>query len=75
MAEELVGLAEVAELAGMSRSVVSNWRARDLRFPKPVADLRSGPVFDREAIERHLRRRRSHVAHVIATINLKGGCW
>lgn len=74
MAEmSLVGLAEVAELAGASRTVVSNWRVRDPRFPKPVADLRSGPVFQLEVIQKYLRRRGSHMAHVISTINLKGG--
>jgi chromosome partitioning protein len=69
----LVGLAEVAELAGVSRTVVSNWRTRDSRFPAPVADLRSGPVFDVDQIARYLRRRNKHMAHVISTINLKGG--
>jgi chromosome partitioning protein len=70
---ELVGLAEVAELAGVSRTVVSNWRARDPRFPAPVAELRSGPVFNVDVITRYLRRRSRHMAHVISTINLKGG--
>jgi len=70
---DLVGLAEVAEMARVRRTVVSNWRARDDRFPAPVADLRSGPVFDRDAVEQYLRRRRSPMAYVISTINLKGG--
>ena len=43
--DELLGLYEVAELAGVGRTVVANWRARDPRFPKPTAELRSGPVF------------------------------
>lgn len=73
MSEELVGLAEVAELASVSRTVVSNWRARDARFPAPIADLRSGPVFSRDDINKYLRRRGTHMAHVVATINLKGG--
>ncbi len=73
MAEELVGLAEVADMARVSRTVVSNWRVRDSRFPTPVADLRSGPVFGRESIEKYLRRRGRPMAHIISTINLKGG--
>lgn len=71
--EELLGIYEVADLAGVSRTVVSNWRARDKYFPVPVADLRSGPVFGEEQIRRYLRRRNKHMAHVVATINLKGG--
>lgn len=70
---ELVGLYEVAEMANVSRTVVANWRTRDPRFPRPVAELRSGPVFRSDHIRRYLRRRRRHMAQVIATINLKGG--
>lgn len=71
--DELVGLYEVAEMARVSRTVIANWRARDPRFPQPIADLRSGPVFRRTQIRRYLKRRKTHMAHVIATINLKGG--
>ncbi|WP_200903347.1 AAA family ATPase [Arthrobacter sp. RIT-PI-e] len=71
--DDLVGLAEVAELAKVSRTVVSNWRVRDHKFPAAVANLRSGPVFDRDKITRYLGKRAKTVAHVISTINLKGG--
>lgn len=71
--DELVGLYEVAEIANVSRTVVANWRTRDPRFPAPVADLRSGPVFRSSQVRRYIKRRRHHMAHVIATINLKGG--
>ncbi len=71
--QDLVGIYEIAELAGVSRTVISNWRNRDDRFPSPAADLRSGPVFRADQIKRYLRRRSRHMAHVISTINLKGG--
>lgn len=74
--DQLVGLFEVAEMAGVGRTVVANWRARDHHFPAPVADLRSGPVFRSSQIQRYLKRRKKHMApkaHVISTINLKGG--
>lgn len=70
---ELLGLAEVADLAGVARQVVSNWRARDHRFPRPAADLAAGPVFRTEHIERYLARRRQSMTYVISMINLKGG--
>ncbi len=76
MEQDLVGVAEVAELAGVTRQAVTNWRARDRGFPAPVAELSSGPVFDRSQIRSYLahrRRKGTHMAHVIATINLKGG--
>jgi chromosome partitioning protein len=48
---ELVGLSEVAEMAGVSRQAVVNWRARFSDFPSPTAELASGPVWIREDIE------------------------
>jgi hypothetical protein len=50
----LVGIAEIADFCNTSRQAVSNWRARDLKFPKPVADLRSGPIFHRHQVEEWL---------------------
>ncbi|MFD6073567.1 Eco29kI family restriction endonuclease, partial [Amycolatopsis lurida] len=38
-------MAEIAELAQLSRQAMTNLRQRDHNFPAPVADLRSGPVF------------------------------
>jgi len=49
MVEEpgLVGLSEIAEMAGVSKQAVTNWRSRYPDFPHPVAELRSGPVWGR----------------------------
>jgi type I restriction enzyme M protein len=45
-ADDLVGVAEIAELAGVGRSAVSNWIKRHPRgFPSPAAESRAGPVF------------------------------
>ncbi len=73
MAEALVGIAEIATMAGVSRSAVTNWRVRDRRFPRPVAELASGPVFDRTQIESYLQKRSGSMTYVISSINLKGG--
>ena len=74
--DELVGIGEIAEMAGVSRQAVANWRVRASDFPKPVAELTSGPIFRRSHIRSWLRRNKRNapmVAHVISTINLKGG--
>ncbi|HWD41898.1 MAG TPA: AAA family ATPase [Fimbriimonas sp.] len=72
--DELLGIAEVAVLAGVSRQAVANWRARAKDFPAPVVELQSGPVFKASEVRRWLRKRRgARVAQVISTINLKGG--
>jgi hypothetical protein len=55
---DLIGLFEIAELAEVSPSAVANWRARDLNFPKPVVELKSGPVFRTTEIRAWLARRR-----------------
>src|SRR2546428_10524785 len=73
MAGDLVGIAEIAELAGVSRAAVVNWRTRHSDFPSPVTTLQAGPVFSRDQVRKWLRARRGPVTTTIATINLKGG--
>src|SRR5712692_2187732 len=41
----LVGLAEIAQMAGVSKQVVANWRSRQRDFPEPISELKSGPVW------------------------------
>ena len=50
-----------------------NWRSRHSDFPKPAADLQSGPVFKRNQVQKWLRRKKVAMATIISTINLKGG--
>jgi chromosome partitioning protein len=72
---DLVGINEIAEMAGVSRQAVANWRVRVADFPQPLSELASGPIFRRSQIRSWLRKnkRRSSMAHVISTINFKGG--
>ena len=42
----LVGVAEIADLFGVSRQAASNWRDRHADFPTPAASLKSGPVWE-----------------------------
>src|SRR2546421_10257254 len=48
--EDYLGLSEVAELLGASRQTVGNWRQRRADFPKPLAELKSGPIWNRAEI-------------------------
>src|SRR5713101_6246856 len=73
MEDELLGIYEIAELAGVTPQAVANWRARFSDFPAPTAELRAGPVFSRSRIRRWLQKRRFPMATVLSTINLKGG--
>jgi predicted DNA-binding transcriptional regulator AlpA len=55
--EGLVSPSDIAEIAGVSRGAVSNWRKRTKTFPEPVAGTPSKPLFSRgevtEWLERH----------------------
>jgi chromosome partitioning protein len=54
---ELVGMAEITQLAGVSRQTVSYWRSLP-DFPKPLKELAMGPVFDLVDIQRWLAEHR-----------------
>lgn len=41
----LVGVAEIADMAGVSTQAVVNWSKRHPKFPRPVRILRAGPIF------------------------------
>jgi len=69
---ELVGLSEVAEMAGVSRQAVVNWRARFGDFPAPDAELASGPVWEKEKIEKWLKKREAQMEGTIARVAVSG---
>jgi len=50
----LVGVAELAELLGVSKQRVSELAAK-AKFPKPLAQLKGGPVWDRASIGNFLQ--------------------
>jgi chromosome partitioning protein len=70
---DLVGIAEIAALASVSKQVVSNWRRRYDHFPKPIKNLESGPVWNKEAVVAWISGYRGERTHVVSFINLKGG--
>ncbi len=71
--DNLVGIAEVADLAGVTKQAVSNWRMRHDHFPRPIQNLQSGPVWDRENVEAWVKSFKGQETHVLSFINLKGG--
>jgi predicted DNA-binding transcriptional regulator AlpA len=54
---QLVTLTEVAELTGVRRPSVSNWRRRSADFPQPFRDDGQQPLFDAEKLTEWLDRR------------------
>ncbi|MGA7087461.1 MAG: hypothetical protein WB116_04155 [Candidatus Dormiibacterota bacterium] len=68
MADEFVGTAEVAAMGGVSRQAVANWRARYPDFPRPRAELQSGPVYRRSDIQMWLRQRKRLIAEEMDTM-------
>jgi chromosome partitioning protein len=85
---EVLGLSEVAELLGTTRQSVGNWRHRREGFPAPIAELKSGPIWARDAIVDWAKRAGVPVVEVtpapaaageqragttVALMNMKGG--
>ena len=56
MDHDIVGINEIADLAGVSRQAVVNWRTRAADFPHPLKELASGPVFRRAQVRAWLKR-------------------
>ena len=71
--DDFVGINEIAEFAKTSKQAVANWRVRYKDFPKPVLDLKAGPIFRLTQVRSWLRRKKIPMAHVLSVINLKGG--
>ena len=59
MDEGLVSPSDIADIAGVSRGAVSNWRKRTKTFPEPVAGTPSKPLFSRAAVLEWLERHAS----------------
>lgn len=73
MSADLLGIAEIAELAGVTKQAVSNWRVRYDNFPRPIQTLQSGPVWEREKVNDWVKGFKGEETHVLSFINLKGG--
>lgn len=69
----IMGIAEIANCFQVSPAAVTNWRKRYEDFPKPIAILKAGPIFQKEEIEKWYRRRNHMDTKIVALINLKGG--
>ena len=55
MALELVGVAEIAEMFGVSRQRVNRLVQTHPEFPKPVAELSAGRVWLKRDVEKWAR--------------------
>jgi hypothetical protein len=55
--EGLVSPSDIADIAGISRGAVSNWRKRADDFPEPVAGTQAKPLFSRQAVNIWLESR------------------
>jgi hypothetical protein len=52
---DLVGLAEIAQRAGVTKDAVNKWRARHTDFPAPEVVLAATPVWEWDDIEQWLK--------------------
>src|SRR5450631_4487708 len=56
MEHDIVGINEIAAMAGVTSQAVTNWRTRASDFPQPLSSLASGPIFRRSQVRAWLRR-------------------
>jgi Z1 domain len=64
MEHDIVGINEIAAMAGVSSQAVTNWRIRSADFPRPLRDLASGPVFRRAQVRAWLQRNNRKLAQL-----------
>lgn len=55
MPEDLVGMAEIAQLLDVSKARVDQLARQHPKFPKPVAELSAGRIWRREDVEEWAR--------------------
>jgi hypothetical protein len=67
----LLSPSDVADLAGVSRPVVSNWRKRHDDFPRAIAGSEATPLFARDEVVAWLRRR----GHKVEEESAGGRLW
>ncbi len=54
--QDLIGVTEIALLAGVSAAAVCMWRTRETDFPKPIVVLKCGPIYSQKEVIRWLRK-------------------
>ena len=55
----LAGVAEISEKYGVNRTTISMWDVNDRHgFPKPIARLAMGPVYDLDEVDAWFEARR-----------------
>lgn len=70
-AQGLVGPSDIADMTGVSRSAVSNWRRRADDFPEQVGGSSAKPLFSREAVTEWLVNR----GHAPRADHGEAGAW
>lgn len=66
----LVGIPQIAQIAGVGSSAVGNWRKRHADFPTPKIQAPSGALFDLDEVERWLIENSKIGARVPASLRL-----
>lgn len=59
MTLDIGSVAEAAHLFGVSKQVVVNWSKRYPHFPKPIARLAMGPIWDMAELRRWYSRHKA----------------
>jgi type I restriction enzyme M protein len=74
---DLLGLSDIARLAGVRRNVVANWRDRhkDKGFPEPAEETGNGPLYRRDDIVAWLAANRPEAAKKVQPLGFEAQLW
>lgn len=50
--DDLIGVAEIVRMYGMSKALLCHWHKEAKGFPRPIAILKMGPLFSKTAIRK-----------------------
>lgn len=67
---DILSLKDVAELCGTSKSNISNWRKRDVKFPLPFKETAAGPIWKAEDIVTYMNNKSNNAYDTITSGNL-----
>jgi type I restriction enzyme M protein len=75
--DQLVGVGEIAKLAGVTSAAVANWRARGTRgFPAPLHEGKNGPLYRLVEVLAWLERRPARgTAKVQPLLGIESSLW
>ncbi|MNY85700.1 hypothetical protein D3C78_19000 [compost metagenome] len=69
LASNIVGTSEVAQLLNCNKPIIRNSHMRNPKFPRPIAKLACGPIWDKTEIEEFIKTRSDKMGKLIVSLH------